>query len=962
MVMIKKLRIPVLFGLFILALALPARADLGADLTISLGAVSDITAQANDEVTIQAIVQNIGVGPTDASSVPNATMALLLVTDPARDDELLAAPLFDVPIAGSNATINFTFTVPDAPGTYHLYALADKDDIVEESNEQNNSSETITLEVVEPPEIIGPMPDLRVTATFVDGEPVAVIGDRMILDVTVENFGDGTTATIKDDDYSGLFDVALYIYFLDPDTGQVVFQRRMEFWFFHIRDFEDPAGLIGMFKSDIEDPNKFFDDPLSGDLVEMFSLTTLGLLGEWDSELPPSVQLRQALESELNNIIANGSNLFDIVDFSQIELPLSVLNIISREPQGENLIQLNRILLEIAYTGMLRSHLYGPLDSGDDLDGGDVGLNFPVPDQPGTYYFVAVVDKGDLVLESHESNNWGNMFMVQVVEPQCDMKVTSTTITDRQDDTINVTALVENIGGFDTSAPTSVSLYLFTDTVLGPLVSGQVVAQRDLAGGIVPGETQLLNLSFDVSDPTSTYYLAVHVETDNDSDQTNDWGEYIILQLPDLTITATEFIETTSDSATQVMVRLENINQADVVDDIDVRLFLLSDPSDDPAGMVPIASTSVVALDSGAGKTFIMTIASQQLTDAGYLVAVADQGNLIAEADETNNQGQAVTLKVPDVGIKASKMIVKADKDRLHPWDSFIVYGTIDASLEELTTSDSITVNLYSQQTTIYSEQISVSQGLNSPTVPVPTSQAPVSFGTNWKSFSGSVGIGGTINGRIVSKGTDNSISFRYTSLEPIGITMMLLKLKKSWQKEIGTFKIIGHKIDLTHLTSPVKLEIVFGDYIGRATIDEDIINGSKPMPALLMSGIADTLRVDRAVVKKEGSSLVIRGAITAQNLDADLENKELTITWGPSQIYILPQGSFVRVGPSGRHKYICRNTRIFDIATVKTAIDLDNAVFNISITDSKSPILSPSQGYEFGISFEGFSATTQIN
>jgi hypothetical protein len=671
--------------------------------------------------------------------------------------------------------------------------------------------------------------------------------------------------------------------------------------------------------------------------------------------------LRITLQDELNYIIS-GDSIYDVGRFSAVELPITMFDLINREPQGENLILLNRLLLEFAYQGELRSCLYDSLDPGSTIN---AGRNFPVPELAGTYYYVAVANKGGLVHESDEANNWGNIVEVKVIGAQPDLVVTSTAIAKREGDTIYVTAFVENIGGADNNGGQAL-LYLFTDPVFGPVLGGQVVDQQGLSNTIVPGGMDMLHLSFDIPDPLQTYYLALLVETDDsiEFDETNNWGETVILQLPDMAITAMEIMESVSDDVSQVMIRIQNVNQADIDEAFTVELFHLSDATEDTSGKEAVISQSVSSLAAGESKTLIITFTYEDIYDSGYFVAVADINEFIAEADESNNRYELAVSGVADVGIELRKITIKADKNRSAPWDSFTISGTIDATAEELIETEAITVSLATQGDIIYTETIDISQGI----LVTPDSQnsdgsskIPTSFSDNWKNFSGLLGAGGTINGRVTSKSQGDRLTFRYKSTRPDGITSLALDLRESWQRKTGTFLVEARKIDLAGLYSPVTAEIRFGDYLGRATVDETVINGRKPVPMLLLSGVTDTLRVDSAVISGKGRSFSVSGAIAAAVLPTDLSDKEVTITCG-TQIFTIPIGSFSTLGRPGAHKFTCQKVVIGQGTQITAVIDIDSANFTISIKNSDEEINRPITEWRFGVSFEGFAAETLIN
>ena len=109
---------------------------------------------------------------------------------------------------------------------------------------------------------------------------------------------------------------------------------------FQINDFKDLSGFIVKLEN--------AQDPLSRYLKDQFSEETLFLLDEYSREGTPSEALQTALETELNEILQSGS-LYDEKRFENIELSEDVLKLIEDNPQGQDMIELNRLLLEEAY-------------------------------------------------------------------------------------------------------------------------------------------------------------------------------------------------------------------------------------------------------------------------------------------------------------------------------------------------------------------------------------------------------------------------------------------------------------------------------------------------------------------------------------------------------------------------------------------------------------------------------------
>jgi predicted outer membrane repeat protein len=136
----------------------------------------------------------------------------------------------------------------------------------------------------------------------------------------------------------------------------------------------------------------------------------------------------------------------------------------------------------------------------------------------------------------------------------------------------------------------------------------------------------------------------------------------------------------------------------------------------------------------------------------------------------------------------------------------------------------------------------------------------------------------------VVQKGKKSKYMYKGP---PGGIKSLLLDFDK------GTFTVTGKNCDLTGLTAPVPVILIFGDYYGYTAVYEDEINGKKPIPVLFLASYNDFLRVDKVACKAgDGNtvaSLTVQGAITMIE-EIDLRTAGLTITWGTAQYEIAPE------------------------------------------------------------------------
>jgi hypothetical protein len=124
-------------------------------------------------------------------------------------------------------------------------------------------------------------------------------------------------------------------------------------YLFSLGDLQDPTSLAAKLKD--------AQDPLSLFLQAHFWPGTRQLLDQYDGSSLPSGSLQTALVDELNRVLHRRS-LYDPQLFAAIPLTDEIRQLIQKNPQGAELIRLNRLLLEAAYPREIaKSHVLYPL-------------------------------------------------------------------------------------------------------------------------------------------------------------------------------------------------------------------------------------------------------------------------------------------------------------------------------------------------------------------------------------------------------------------------------------------------------------------------------------------------------------------------------------------------------------------------------------------------------------------------
>ncbi|MFC1712727.1 membrane protein insertase YidC [Candidatus Poribacteria bacterium] len=119
--------------------------------------------------------------------------------------------------------------------------------------------------------------------------------------------------------------------------------REQEYLLFSADDLKDRDSLI----SKLKEPQ---GDPLAQYLrEERLDAETRRQLYDYDSSEQPSELLLEALVRDLNGMLKSGESLYDARRFEHVNLKKETEKLIEKNPEGEDLILLNRMLLDDVY-------------------------------------------------------------------------------------------------------------------------------------------------------------------------------------------------------------------------------------------------------------------------------------------------------------------------------------------------------------------------------------------------------------------------------------------------------------------------------------------------------------------------------------------------------------------------------------------------------------------------------------
>jgi hypothetical protein len=111
-------------------------------------------------------------------------------------------------------------------------------------------------------------------------------------------------------------------------------------------DIKSPAGLLKVFRE--QNP----DRPLDGYLQGRLSANTKKQVGEYNPSAPPSKALQKALLYDLN-LVLEGENIYEPQRFKNVYLSDETKNLKEHLNSSEDIVRLNRVLLEDAYPQVL---------------------------------------------------------------------------------------------------------------------------------------------------------------------------------------------------------------------------------------------------------------------------------------------------------------------------------------------------------------------------------------------------------------------------------------------------------------------------------------------------------------------------------------------------------------------------------------------------------------------------------
>ncbi|HEX4568006.1 MAG TPA: CARDB domain-containing protein, partial [Vicinamibacterales bacterium] len=275
---------------------------------------------------------------------------------------------------------------------------------------------------------------------------------------------------------------------------------------------------------------------------------------------------------------------------------------------------------------------------------GTTSLTIPAGTATGVYYVIAVADYNMQVGETNETNNWRTSGQLRVGPDLVESSISGSSI-GGSGGTITVTDTVKNQGLGDAPASTT-GIYFSTSAVFNS--SATRIGSRSVpalpAGTTNTASTQV---TLPTGLATGNYFVFANADDTNvvvEAFEINNYSAALLVKVgPDLVVTA---FAPPSTMVTGVSVNVNStvLNQGGgAAGGSTVKFYLSTNISVDATDVV-VGSRSVGPLNAGQSDIGAAAILIPSGTAAGsyWLIAVADDGNVVTETVETNNTRAAI--------------------------------------------------------------------------------------------------------------------------------------------------------------------------------------------------------------------------------------------------------------------------------------------------------------------------------
>ncbi len=573
--------------------------EIPSDLVVTLSVPA--TAAAGDTITVTDTTRNQGGGPSEPS-----TTKFYLSTNGVLDpgDALVGSRTIPVLAPGATSVGSTSVTIPSsaAAGTYYVFAVADADSVLLESNESNNTT-SASIQVG---------PDLVVAS--VSAPPAASAGASISVTDTTRNMGAGTAG---------------------PSTTRFYLSTNPVY-----DDADVPLGSRAV-------PSLGSGASSGGSTsVTIPAATAAGpyyVVARADAD--GSLSETNEFNNTASTLVMIGADLV----VSALTVPagagagasIAVSDTTTNQGSGTATASTTRFYFSTdVYWNpsdpVLGSRAIPALAAGESSTGSTT-VTIPAGATPGTYYILARADADGVATETNENNNVAG----RTLEIGSDLVILGVSVPQAAGagQNITVTDTTKNQGAGSTPVSTT-RLFLSTDGVLdaGDAVLGSRAVPTLAAGASSVGSTLV---TIPAAAPAGTYYIFARADDDQvvaETNENNNRGFAAIQVGGDLVVSALT-VPGTAGAGAAITVSDTTRNQGGgSVGASTTRFYLSSDVTWD-AGDLLLGSRAIPALAAGASSSGATGVTIPAATVAGtyYVLARSDADGVVSETVETNN-------------------------------------------------------------------------------------------------------------------------------------------------------------------------------------------------------------------------------------------------------------------------------------------------------------------------------------
>jgi len=271
----------------------------------------------------------------------------------------------------------------------------------------------------------------------------------------------------------------------------------------------------------------------------------------------------------------------------------------------------------------------------------------------GSYYVLTCADDTNLVVETNESNNCGAATTLLQVQPASlpDLIETSVTFVQQNAQTLQVTDTVANHG--TATATASVTQFYLSSSGAKDSTAYQLIGARSVPALAVGATSQgVTTVQVPQNMPSGTYYLLACADDTNlvpESNETNNCTAAFskVQFLADLVESGVTSQTLIAGAGSTLVVSDIATDQGGAAAGPSVTQYYLSPLTNKNVSGARLlgGSRSVPALAPGASSmgSASVTVPPDMATGTFYLLACADDTNLVSESNETNNCSAAST-------------------------------------------------------------------------------------------------------------------------------------------------------------------------------------------------------------------------------------------------------------------------------------------------------------------------------